>query len=105
MYPGVELRLHRYVVVLAEELNFTRAARRLHVAQPSLCIQIRELEDYLGAQVFQRTKREVRLTAAGEAFAAEAQLTPPHADPPDVGARAAKSQHKAPWSIGSSPLI
>jgi DNA-binding transcriptional LysR family regulator len=34
MYPGVELRLYRYVAVLAEELNFTRAAVRLHVAQP-----------------------------------------------------------------------
>jgi len=36
VYPGVELRLYRYVGVLAEELNFTRAAARLHVAQPSL---------------------------------------------------------------------
>ncbi len=105
MYPGVELRLYRYVVVLAEELNFTRAALRLHVAQPSLSKQIRELEDYLGAQVFERTKREVRLTAAGEAFAAEARLTLFHADRAVEGARAAKGQHKGPWSIGSSPLI
>src|SRR5260370_1284540 len=105
MYPGVELRLYRYVVVLAEELNFTRAALRLHVAQPSLSKQIRQLEDYLGAQVFQRTKREVRLTAAGEAFTAEAQLTLLHADRAVMGARAAKGQHKGPWSIGSSPLI
>src|SRR5260370_16958997 len=105
MYPGVELRLHRYVVVLAEELNFTRAALRLHVAQPSLSKQIRELEDYLGAQVFERTKREVRLTSAGEAFAAEARLTLFHADRAVEGARAAKGQHKGPWSIGSSPLI
>jgi len=36
VYPGVELRLYRYVAVLAEELNFTRAAQRLHAAQPSL---------------------------------------------------------------------
>ena len=105
MYPGVELRLYRYVVVLAEELNFTRAALRLHVAQPSLSKQIRQLEDYLGAQVFQRTKREVRLTAAGEAFAAEAQLTLLHADRAVDGARAANGQHKGPWSIGYSPLI
>ena len=105
MYPGVELRLYRYVVMLAEELNFTRAALRLHVAQPSLSKQIRELEDYLGAQVFERTKREVRLTAAGEAFAAEARLTLFHADRAVEGARAAKGQHKGPWSIGSSPLI
>jgi len=49
MYPGVELRLYRYVAVLAEELDFTRAAVRLHVAQPSLSKQIRELENYLRA--------------------------------------------------------
>ncbi len=87
MYPGVELRLYRYVVVLAEELNFTRAALRLHVAQPSLSKQIRELEDYLGAQLFERTKREVRLTAAREAFAAEARLTLFHAERAVQGAR------------------
>jgi LysR family hca operon transcriptional activator len=52
MYPGVELRLYRYVAVLAEELNFTRAALRLHVAQPSLSKQIRELERYLGDAAF-----------------------------------------------------
>src|SRR6266436_6166492 len=75
MYPGVELRLYRYVAVLAEELNFTRAAARLHVAQPSLSKHIRELESYLGAQLFEPTKRDVRLTAAGEAFTAEARLT------------------------------
>jgi LysR family transcriptional regulator, hca operon transcriptional activator len=48
MFPGVELRLYRYVMVLAEELNFTRAALRLHVAQPSLSKQIRDLGKLLG---------------------------------------------------------
>src|SRR5260370_36745134 len=105
MYPGVEFRPDGYVVVLAEKLNFPRAALRLHVAQPSLSKHIRGLEDYLGAQVFERPKREVRLTTAGEAFAAEARLTLLHADRAIVGARAAKAQHKGPWSIGSSPLI
>src|SRR5258707_1646161 len=105
MYPGVELRLYRYVAVLAEELNFTRAAARLHVAQPSLSKQIRELENDLGAQLFERTKRDVRLTAAGEAFTAEARLTLFHADRAVQGARAAKGQYRGPWSIGYSPLI
>src|SRR6267143_695546 len=105
MYPGVELRLYRYVSVLAEELNFTRAAFRLRVAQPSLSKQIRELEDHLGTALFERTKREVRLTLAGEAFAAEARLTLFHADRAVEAARAAKGQHKGPWSIGFSPLI
>src|SRR5712671_824767 len=105
MYPGVELRLYRYVAVLAEELNFTRAAARLHVAQPSLSKQIRELESYLGAQLFERTKRDVRVTAAGEAFTAEARLTLFHADRAVQGARAAKGQYRGPWSIGYSRLI
>jgi LysR family transcriptional regulator, hca operon transcriptional activator len=80
MYPGVELRLYRYVAVLAQELNFTRAALRLHFVQPSLSNQIRELENDLGAKLFDRTKREIRLTAAGEAFAAEARLVLFHAE-------------------------
>lgn len=105
LYPGVELRLYRYVAVLAEELNFTRAALRLHVAQPSLSKQIRELEDHLGTQLFHRTKREVRLTLAGESFAAEARLTLLHAERALERARTAKDQHKGPWTIGYSPLI
>src|SRR5258708_22714248 len=99
MYPGVELRLYRYVVVLAEELNFTRAAARLHVAQPSLSKQIRELESYLGAQLFERTKRDVRLTAAGEAFTAEARLTLFHADRAVQGSQPAKRQYHCPYRI------
>jgi LysR family hca operon transcriptional activator len=105
MYPGVELRLYRYVTVLAEVLNFTRAAARLHVAQPALSRQIRQLEEYLGAKLFERNKREVRLTAAGEAFTAEARVTLFHADRAVQGARAAKGQYRGPWSLGYSPLI
>jgi LysR family hca operon transcriptional activator len=96
MYPGVQLRLYRYVAVLAEELNFTRAALCLHVAQPSLSKQIRQLEAYLGAQLFERTKRDVRLTAAGEAFTAEARLTLFHADRAVQGARAGRDSTAAP---------
>jgi LysR family hca operon transcriptional activator len=105
VYPGVELRLYRYVTVLAEVLNFTRAAARLHVAQPALSKQIRQLEENLGAKLFERTKREVRLTAAGEAFTAEARLTLFHADRAVQGAKAARGLHRGPWSIGYSPLI
>jgi len=45
MYPGVELRLLRYVVAIAEELHFSLAAEKLHVAQPALSKQIRDLEE------------------------------------------------------------
>jgi DNA-binding transcriptional LysR family regulator len=61
----VELRQLRHFLVVAEELNFTRAATRLHVDQPALSRQIRRLESALGVQLFTRTSRRVELTAAG----------------------------------------
>src|SRR5580704_17982069 len=105
MFPGVELRLYRYVAAIAEELNFTRASAKLHVAQPALSRQIRQLEDYLGTRLFDRDHRGVRLTPAGEAFTAEARLTLFHAQRAVEGARAAKGQHKGPWRLGYSPLL
>lgn len=105
MYPGVELRLLRYVTALAQELNFTRAAARLHVAQPSLSKQIRELEEYLGLKLFERTKREVRLTLSGEAFATEARQAILYAERAVNHARAANGHQKGPWTLAYSPLI
>ena len=64
----VDLRLVRYFLVMAEELHFTAAARRLYVSQPALSNQIRRLESQLGAQLFNRSPRGVTLTAAGDAF-------------------------------------
>ena len=105
MYPGIELRLLRYVAVLAEDLNFTRAAARLRVAQPSLSRQIRDVEEYLGVKLFERTKKEVRLTAAGDAFSCEARQAILHAERAVVAARAAQGQHRGSWNIAFSPLI
>jgi DNA-binding transcriptional LysR family regulator len=64
----MELRQLRYLVLLAEELSFTRAAARGHVAQPALSRQIRRLEDEFGTPLVDRTSRRVRMTAAGEAL-------------------------------------
>ena len=107
MYPGIELRLYRYVSVLAEELNFTQAAMRLHVAQPTLSTQIRDLERELDLRLFERTRggQQVVLTASGEAFAAEARLALLHADRAVQQARTARGQHTGTWNLGYSPLI
>ncbi len=64
----MELRLVRYFVAVAEELNVTRAAERLHTAQPSLSQQIRQLEEIIGAPLFHRDKHRLSLTETGQAL-------------------------------------
>jgi LysR family cyn operon transcriptional activator len=64
----MELRHLRYFKALADCLNFTRAAERVHVTQSTLSHQIRQLEDELGVALFERTGKRVMLTAAGEMF-------------------------------------
>jgi DNA-binding transcriptional LysR family regulator len=73
MLNSVELRHLRYFLVVAEELHFNRAAERLHMQQPPLSRQIRQLEKAIGTDLFHRTTRSVSLTPAGRAFEDEAR--------------------------------
>jgi DNA-binding transcriptional LysR family regulator len=75
-----DLRQLRYFVAVAEELNFTRAAERLHLAQPPLSAAIRQLEEQLGVTLFKRTTRQVELTLAGKLLLEKGQTLLTHAD-------------------------
>ena len=69
----MELRHLRYFIAVAEGENVSRAALKLHVSQPALSRQIRDLEDELGFLLLERSARSVRLTQAGRAFLTEAR--------------------------------
>jgi DNA-binding transcriptional LysR family regulator len=74
----MELRHLRYFQAVAEELSFSRAAKRLHVAQPALSRAIKQLEHSLGAGVLERTRHHVRLTPAGAVLLGEISLVLQH---------------------------
>jgi DNA-binding transcriptional LysR family regulator len=103
MFPGVDQRLLRYVVAVAEELHFRRAAEKLHIAQPPLSRQIRELEKDLGIQLFDRTNHAVRLTEAGAVFVREAKQALLHGERA-VNLAKAITQPSA-FSLGYSPYV
>jgi DNA-binding transcriptional LysR family regulator len=89
----MELRYLRYFVTVAERQNFTRAAEELHVAQPAISQQIKSLEEELGVLLLHRTKRSVKLTAAGNAFLSEAKEILAHAElSKQIARRAARGE-------------
>ena len=70
---GMELRQLEHFAAVADELNFTRAATRVHVVQSALSTSIAKLERELGVALFDRTRQQIRLTSAGERFLGHAQ--------------------------------
>jgi DNA-binding transcriptional LysR family regulator len=91
----MELRHMRYFVAVAEEKSFTRAAARLHLAQPSLSRQIRDLEEELGVPLLHRGKGGLTLTAAGNEYFAQARRILADSDAAVRVAQAAgRSEHR-----------
>jgi LysR family transcriptional regulator, repressor for citA len=68
MENKMDIKLLRTFVMMARELNFHRAAERLYLAQPTVSVHIRQLEEHVGYPLFERSGRKVRLTAAGDRF-------------------------------------
>ena len=101
----MELRHLRYFVAVADEQNVTRAAARLHVSQPSLSRQIRDLEAELGLTLFDRGAKTVRLTEAGKVFHLEARATLQRADEAVRAAKAVASGQRGEVHIGYAPSL
>jgi DNA-binding transcriptional LysR family regulator len=92
----------RYFAVVAEELNFTRAAERLFVSQPALSKQIRMLERQLGAALFDRDRRTVRLTAVGESLLPHARTVLSAWEVAQAAVEDAKTAERCALVIGMS---
>lgn len=101
----MDLRHLRYFVTLAKTLHFAQAAKELNIVQPALSMQIKALEEELGAQLFERTKRKVSLTQTGELFLVEAGRTLAQAqralDVVEAARRGAIGQVRVGFSAGA----
>jgi DNA-binding transcriptional LysR family regulator len=100
-----ELRQLRAFVAVAEELNFTRAAERLHMAQQAVSKSVGQLERELGVALLERTTREVRLTAAGSALLESGRETLGAADAAFAHARAVGRGLAGTVRVGVTPAI
>ncbi|MGA4850343.1 LysR family transcriptional regulator [Streptomyces sp. G5(2025)] len=101
----MDLQQMRYVLAVAETENFTRAAERCHVVQSALSHQVGRLERELGARLFERTSRRVRLTAAGEAFLPAARQALEAAERARAEVAAATGEIRGKLAVGSIPTV
>jgi DNA-binding transcriptional LysR family regulator len=97
---AVQLRRLEYFVVMADELHFGRAARRLNIAQPALSQQMQRLESELGVELLKRSPRRIELTTAGELLLEQARALLAHADQVDNVMRAAAAGVAGPLTVG-----
>jgi len=101
----MELRHLRYFIGVAEEENVSRAALKLHVSQPALSRQIRDLEDELGFLLLERSAKSVRLTEAGRAFLIEARAVLQRAEDGVKAARAIATGGRGELHVGYAPSL
>jgi DNA-binding transcriptional LysR family regulator len=101
----MELRHLRYFVAVAEELSFTRAAKKLRINQPPLSTQIRHLENELGTQLFHRLTRGVELTDAGKLLFEQARIILKQVDDAAIGVRRRGRGETGHIIVGSSGAI
>lgn len=105
MNNTIDLRQLRYFLVLCETLHFGRAALRLHISQPPLSRQIRQLEEALGIELFQRSKTGVTLTKAGAAFLPEVRRTLAQAEKAIETARAVRGTEGGVFVVGYTTIF
>ena len=101
----MELRHLRYFVAVAEQENVSRAALKLHVSQPGLSRQIRDLEDEISFQLFERGAKSLKLTAAGKVFLTEARAVLQRAEEAVEKARAAAGGTHGEVHVGYAPSL
>lgn len=101
----MELRHLRYFIAVAEEENVSRAALKLHVSQPALSRQIRDLEDELGFPLLERGAKSVRLTEAGKTFQSEARAVLQRVEAALKTARAVATGGRGELHVGYAPSL
>ena len=99
----MELRHLRYFVAVAEAENVSRAALKLHISQPGISRQIRDLEEEIGFQLFERSAKSIKLTTAGKTFLTEARAVLRRADEAVKTARAIATGTQGELHVGYAP--
>src|SRR6187431_2079611 len=101
---AMELRHLRYFVSVAELGSVTRAAAKLLIAQPALSLQVRQLEEEIGARLLERLPRGVALTAAGESFLEDARAILARAEQAAVRARERQAGQRSTFRLSLAPI-